>query len=486
MTGHSHSLRILLALAVTFGAVAETHASAPPAPPPAPAPDDHSVLILDTTVTGASESLEAQAAAALGLTPVVVDAQTWGAMTTAQFATYRAIVLGDPTCVEDTGPLAPAETNRTVWSPATTGNLIIIGSDPTFHAPSVPGAAKLISTGIGFAAAGVGKTGAYITLSCYYSSAEAGTPVPLLDQFGTFKVVGQADVCPADSHIVAVHPALAGLADADLSNWVCSTHEGFLHPDGWPPNFLVLVLSKDVPSSFVAPDGTTGAPYILARGEDLSPVLCGNGVLDTDEECDDGNTVNGDGCTAQCKMEPFCGDGILNTGEECDDGNAVNGDGCTTQCRIEPLCGNGILNTGEECDDANTVNGDLCTAQCELPEATPVVPKKPPLCNAGCKVRIECNSATGCRNRTFLLVPRNALRLSGEAPAKARKPIAFAKSSITNIPPGGSKRVTLRLTAKGKDFLTKTKKRKLTGFIEIRNTAGTAVSSTPITVRLKK
>jgi cysteine-rich repeat protein/YVTN family beta-propeller protein len=35
---------------------------------------------------------------------------------------------------------------------------------------------------------------------------------------------------------------------------------------------------------------------------DLEP-LCGNGVLDTDEECDDGNLVGGDGCAPNCTLE---------------------------------------------------------------------------------------------------------------------------------------------------------------------------------------
>lgn len=31
--------------------------------------------------------------------------------------------------------------------------------------------------------------------------------------------------------------------------------------------------------------------------------ICGNGTLDGDEECDDGNTENGDGCSASCRIE---------------------------------------------------------------------------------------------------------------------------------------------------------------------------------------
>lgn len=53
------------------------------------------------------------------------------------------------------------------------------------------------------------------------------------------------------------------------------------------------------------------------------------------EECDDGNTENGDGCDENCMIEPFCGDGMLDEGEACDDGNMTDGDGCSANCTIE-------------------------------------------------------------------------------------------------------------------------------------------------------
>jgi cysteine-rich repeat protein len=202
----------------------------------------------------------------------------------------------------------------------------------------------LTESGIAFAADEPAKTGAYITLSCYYFNAGASTPVPVLDPFGSFTVFGQTlfSSCPANSHIVAVHPALAGLTDADLSNWSCSTHEAF---DSFPADFLVLAINSDIGSTFTAPDGTVGGPYILARGETLSPILCGDGTVGATEECDDGNTTNGDGCSAQCTIEeptgPVCGNGVVESGEQCDDGNLADGDGCSSVCTIEnapPVC----------------------------------------------------------------------------------------------------------------------------------------------------
>src|ERR1035437_4432777 len=134
----------------------------------APAPDDHSVLILDSTVTGGCDSLEATSAAALGFTVVVATNEEWLALSTNDFASFRAIILGDPTC-GSLGDLDAAPSNRHVWSSVLKGNIVIIGTDPVFHQPDHPGAGTLISDGINFATTQKGKTGAYIDLSCDYS-----------------------------------------------------------------------------------------------------------------------------------------------------------------------------------------------------------------------------------------------------------------------------------------------------------------------------
>ena len=233
----------------------------------APAASPHTVLILGKTVVGGTASLEATQATALGFDVEVASDADWAAKSTADFATYKAIILGDPQC-GDIGAVAAAEANQTVWGPAVTSNVLVTGSDPAWHAAhgsNKAGATKFTTDNIAFAAAGA-TTGAYISLSCYYAGAASGTPVPLLDPFGTFTVIGQfaaSDGCPNTSHIVAsLPPELADLTDANLSNWGCSTHEGLVT---WPSSFSVLAIQEDMSSSFVAPDGTRGAPYILMR-----------------------------------------------------------------------------------------------------------------------------------------------------------------------------------------------------------------------------
>ena len=78
--------------------------------------------------------------------------------------------------------------------------------------------------------------------------------------------------------------------------------------------------------------------------------VCGNGVVEGNEWCDDGNTANNDGCSSGC-IEEFCGDGVIQSGigEQCDDGNNSDGDGCSSFCQNEggAVCGNGQLESGE-------------------------------------------------------------------------------------------------------------------------------------------
>lgn len=99
-----------------------------------------------------------------------------------------------------------------------------------------------------------------------------------------------------------------------------------------------------------------------------TPTGCGNGIVSAGEVCDDGNGHSGDGCSADCTA--LCGNRITEPGEECDDGNLVDGDGCDVNCTVSG-CGNGILTAGEACDDGNSVDGDGCSSACE-PEALDV------------------------------------------------------------------------------------------------------------------
>ncbi len=122
---------------------------------------------------------------------------------------------------------------------------------------------------------------------------------------------------------------------------------------------------------------------------------CGNGILTSDEACDDGNLVSGDGCLDNClqvelgfscvtpgeRCRPIarCGDSVLVFPELCDDANTVVGDGCSVNCKIETgykcagapsicshtTCGDGTIEGAESCEDGNATPFDGCSADCQ-------------------------------------------------------------------------------------------------------------------------
>jgi fibro-slime domain-containing protein len=137
--------------------------------------------------------------------------------------------------------------------------------------------------------------------------------------------------------------------------------------------------------------GTAGTVVIADVSATPETPGCGNSMQDMGEECDDGNTNGGDGCSPACRVEAdyvcpqvgpctpdMCGNGHLASFETCDDGNATAGDGCSADCKtIEPgwecrvpgkkcvpLCGDGLLTGTEQCDDGNAMAGDGCSSTC--------------------------------------------------------------------------------------------------------------------------
>jgi cysteine-rich repeat protein len=122
--------------------------------------------------------------------------------------------------------------------------------------------------------------------------------------------------------------------------------------------------------------------------------LCGDGIIERAEGCDDGNTDSGDGCSASCQIEAnwecpdegkpcknmaVCGNGKLTSNETCDDGNTDDDDGCSGDCKTItegwtcpvpgkkciPACGDGRIIKPETCDDGNASSGDGCSVTCQ-------------------------------------------------------------------------------------------------------------------------
>lgn len=152
--------------------------------------------------------------------------------------------------------------------------------------------------------------------------------------------------------------------------------------------FFVSVYGKSAPLPYRLPtinastlffsDSTSSKVALTSLTKNQLPTLffpeiCGDSIVDRDEQCDDGNTQNGDGCSSTCQFEQLqielCGNKIIDDGEQCDDGNTQNGDGCSSTCQFEniegAICGNKVVEGTEQCDDGNTQNGDGCSSTCQ-------------------------------------------------------------------------------------------------------------------------
>ncbi len=124
----------------------------------------------------------------------------------------------------------------------------------------------------------------------------------------------------------------------------------------------------------------------------------------------------GDGCSigafefdAPASPSPACGNGLLETGETCDQGNTVAGDGCSSSCQTESGwvctnqpslcvqstdCGNNQIEGSEACDSSNLNNqscvslgysgGRLnCSPQCEFDFTQCTSSPSTPACSDG-------------------------------------------------------------------------------------------------------
>lgn len=155
-----------------------------------------------------------------------------------------------------------------------------------------------------------------------------------------------------------------------------------------------------------------------------SDETCGNRTVELAEICDDGNSDNGDGCSAGCDSDESCGNDITDfgVGEVCDDGNSTPGDGCNETCTSNETCGNGTTDPGEECDDENTAPGDGCDATCM---------------NESCITDGDCDDGNPCNGdetcETGVCAAGTPLAVGGACGAGPARQICLANACVASV-----------------------------------------------------
>ena len=133
----------------------------------------------------------------------------------------------------------------------------------------------------------------------------------------------------------------------------------------------------------ITPPPTFGCSALCTCSVVFTPILkhylygtsmcsCGDSIIQPSETCD---SPGSNTCNTYCETVSGCGDGYMLGTEACDDGNIINGDGCSNTCTIEAgwtclyngfpgsvcqKCGNGIAEYPETCDDSNVHCNSTC------------------------------------------------------------------------------------------------------------------------------
>ena len=208
--------------------------------------------------------------------------------------------------------------------------------------------------------------------------------------------------------------------DSGPAGWTCAPKD---YQDGVVCHCACGIPDPDCANASLPVSGCTNDEVCSTAGTCTS---CGNGVVDTGEECDVaspavtecaplGYQIGEVGCNASCRWATdqcmpllTCNNGQLDTGELCDGTHIKPGLDCTdygrtsgllackTGCAIDAsgcyTCGDGKIEGPETCDDGGTSSGNGCSSACAI-EAGYACSGEPsvcaPICGDGIKTGNE-------------------------------------------------------------------------------------------------
>lgn len=305
--------RVLLAAAGAAVVVVPTAAVLAPSAASASTPmtaliNTDSVTTSDGITNSAKEpiSLEQWAAENAGYKVTLASGAEWEAMSTAQFANYQVLIVGDPNC---SSMPESVEKSSAAWVPAVmgsvVGNRVVVGTDPEDHYqygnghappreegnPASAGAEHLVQDGITYAGGRAGATGIYIDTSCEgFHSPERDQA--LLNRIssgeGSWEQSATGPSCGQEVRQIGTNAAFNSgptkLLDEDIQGWSCSAHVSFTKfPSDWVPIAITIpgtsleavkpAVSSEAPvcgSDIESGEPFCGQAYVLAAGVGLT------------------------------------------------------------------------------------------------------------------------------------------------------------------------------------------------------------------------
>ena len=92
--------------------------------------------------------------------------------------------------------------------------------------------------------------------------------------------------------------------------------------------------SNTVAGAIAQADAMIGSLVAPTIGKGTLPTISTSSLVQELDDYNRGETGPGH-CEGAGPPECVCGDGAIHLGEECDDGNTASGDGCSSNCRLE-------------------------------------------------------------------------------------------------------------------------------------------------------
>ncbi len=167
----------------------------------------------------------------------------------------------------------------------------------------------------------------------------------------------------------------------------------------------LLLSSQVIPLPVVPREISTASSAGKIRNfQTMAEPRCGNRFVEGVEQCDDGNVMNSDGCSSECRMEIIkTTTSQCTTDRDCDDDNACNG---------EERCSNGTCSAGTAltCSD----DGNACTTEVCNPTSGCVSEQNSKPCNDFNACTVEDRCAGGTCGSTAMQCPSGHACQEGE------------------------------------------------------------------------